>query len=133
MKNFMISSNFSHKFNTSIVYTDNHKRKEETRMNKKRMLIISFTLAAVLVLGPLAFSVGATEDNGGMGNMMGGNGMSGMMENGNMGKMMGAMNSPEGQEMMNSCSNFMSSYDETEEAEDEDNAIKGKAKEGNDA
>jgi hypothetical protein len=87
-------------------------------MQKKRLLIISFTLAAVFVMGPLAFSVGATEDNGGMGNMMNGNGMMNMMENGNMGKMMEAMNSEAGQEMMNSCSNFMSSYDETEDEED---------------
>jgi hypothetical protein len=90
-------------------------------MQKKRLLIISFTLAAVLVMGPLAFSVGATEDNSGMGNMMNGNGMNGMMnmmENGNMDKMMEAMNSEAGQEMMNSCSNFMSSYDETEDEED---------------
>jgi hypothetical protein len=109
-------------------------------MNKKRMLIISFTLAAVLVVGPLAFSVGATEDNGGMGNMMGGmmngngsNGMMNMMENESMGKMMEAIDSPEGQAMIEGCGNFMSSLEETEEAEDEDNAIKGKAKEGNDA
>jgi hypothetical protein len=87
-------------------------------MYKKRMLFISFTLAAVLVLGPLAFSTGATEDNSGMGNMINGNGMMNMMGQGNMGKMMEAMNSPEGQEMMNSCSNFMSSYSETEDVED---------------
>jgi hypothetical protein len=88
---------------------------------KKRMLFISFALAAVLVAGPMAFSIGATGDNGGMmGNMvngmMDGNGMKGMMnmmENGNMSNMMEAMNSPEGQEMMNSCSNFMSSYSES--------------------
>jgi hypothetical protein len=64
-------------------------------MKKKRMLFISFALAAVLVAGPMAFSIGATGDNGGMN------------------KMMEAMNSPEGQEMMNSCSNFMSSYSES--------------------
>jgi hypothetical protein len=94
-------------------------------MQKKRLLIISFTLAAVLVVGPLAFSVGATEDNGGMGNMMGGmmngngmNGMMNMMDNGNMGQMMEAIDSPEGQAMIEGCGNFMSSYDETEEAED---------------
>lgn len=94
-------------------------------MNKKRMLFISFTLAAVLVVGPLAFSIGATEDNGGMGNMMNGNGTNGMMNmmgNGNMGNMMEAMNSPEGQEMMNSCGNFMSSYGETEQDVEENDA-----------
>lgn len=86
-------------------------------MQKKRMLFISFALAAVLVVGPLAFSIGAAEGNGGIGNMMNGmmngngmNGMMNMMENGNMSKMMEAIDSPEGQEMINSCSNFMSSY-----------------------
>ena len=85
---------------------------------KKAMLVLSFALAAILVLGPMAFPTGATEGNSGIGNMMNGNGMSGMakmMENGNMSKMMEAMNSPEGQEMMNACSNFMSSYGESTE------------------
>jgi hypothetical protein len=45
-----------------------------------------------------------------------------MMENENMGKMMDAMNSPEGQEMMNACVSFMDSYGDNEaEAEEQTN------------
>lgn len=73
-------------------------------MQKKMMLIVSFALAAVLVVGQVGFA--AESDNSrGMGNMMNG------MENGNMGKMMEAMNSPEGEAMMNECGNFMDSYE----------------------
>lgn len=69
---------------------------------KTKMLLFSFGLSAVLVVGTMGFS-GTSEanENGGMMNMMNGNGMMNMME---------AMNSPEGQEMMESCGTFMSSY-----------------------
>lgn len=75
--------------------------------NKKILLIVSFALAAGLVIGQ---AVIAAESNIGM---MNGNGMSGLMQMDNEGmqKMMGAINTPEGQEMMNSCSKFMDSYD----------------------
>jgi hypothetical protein len=91
--------------------------KEETEMQKKTMLLVSFALATVLVVGQVGFAAKADNDAG-KGGMMNGNGMSGMMnmmENENMGKMMDAMNSPEGQAMMESCGNFMESYgDDTE-------------------
>jgi hypothetical protein len=80
--------------------------------NKKTLLIVSFALAAVLVVGQAVMA--AEPNNGGM---MNGNGMSGMMQmmdNEGMQKMMGAMSTPEGQEMMNSCSNFMDSYGDEE-------------------
>jgi hypothetical protein len=76
-------------------------------MKNKLMLLSSFALAAVLVVGQMSFAA-----ESGMGNMMNSNsttGMMKMMENGNMDKMMNAMNSPEGQEMMNSCHDFMES------------------------
>jgi hypothetical protein len=75
--------------------------------SRKTLLITSFALAAVLVVGQ---SVMASEPSGtqGMGGMMQ------MMENEGMQKMMGAMNTPEGQEMMKSCSNFMESYGDKE-------------------
>ncbi|WP_088105418.1 hypothetical protein [Halalkalibacter urbisdiaboli] len=65
-----------------------------------KMLIFSFGLSAALVVGTIGFS-GTSEanENGGMMNMMNGNGMGNMME---------AMNSAEGQEMMKTCSKFMS-------------------------
>ncbi|MEB1807414.1 MAG: hypothetical protein LPK26_08950 [Bacillaceae bacterium] len=69
-----------------------------------KMLIFSFSLSAALVVGTLGFSgISEANENGGMMNMMNGNGMSKMME---------AMNSPEGQKMMESCSTFMSSYED---------------------
>lgn len=73
---------------------------------KKAPFVMSFALAALLVIGTTAFAHG---DNG-MGNMMNGNGMMNMMDKGNMNQMMGAMNSPEGQKMMNTCNEFMESY-----------------------
>lgn len=72
-------------------------------MRKKSLLIVSFALAAVLVIGQVGFA--AESDNSrGMGGMMN------MMENGNMGKMMEAMNSPEGEAMMNECGNYMDTH-----------------------
>lgn len=83
-------------------------------MKKKTMLVLSFALSAVLVIGQMAF---ASTD--GSSNMMNGNGMSGManmMNNENMNNMMNAMNSEKGQEMMNACGSFMESYgDDTAE------------------
>jgi hypothetical protein len=82
-------------------------------MKKKALLLVSFALATVLVVGQAGIAAESDEKSPNQG-MMNGNGMSGMMnmmQNENMGKMMDAMNSPEGQEMMNSCSNFMESYD----------------------
>jgi hypothetical protein len=92
-------------------------------MQKKSLLMISFTLAVVIVLGPMAFSIDANENGNGMmgdGGMMMGennsmNSMMKMMDNENMGKMMNAMATPEGEKMMKSCGNFMSSYSEQEE------------------
>lgn len=86
-------------------------------MQKKTMLLVSFALAAILVVGQVGFAAEGNND-GGRGGMMNGNGMSGMMnmmENANMGKMMDALNSPEGQAMMESCGNFMESYDDDTE------------------
>jgi hypothetical protein len=92
-------------------------------MKKKLMLLSSFALATVLVVGQMSFAAGS--DDNGMGNMMNGNGTSGMMqmmENENMGKMTNAMNSPEGQEMMNSCGSFMDSNgDDEAKAEEQSN------------
>lgn len=83
-------------------------------MQKKSLLMISFTLAVVIVLGPMAFSIDAKENNNGM---MGQDGMmSGESSSMNsMMKMMNAMSTPEGEKMMEACSNFMSSYNEQEE------------------
>ncbi len=82
--------------------------------NKKTLLLGSFALAAVLVVGQSVFaSNDNTNSSGSMSNMRNGNDMSGMMQmmgNENMQKMMGAMNSPEGQKMMNACGTFMESY-----------------------
>lgn len=90
-------------------------------MQKKTMLLVSFALAAILVVGQVGFAA-ETENKGG--GMMNGNGMGGMMnmmENENMGKMMEAMNSPEGEAMMESCSNFMETYDDEDQEADEEN------------
>jgi hypothetical protein len=96
-------------------------RKEETKMQKKALLLVSFALAAVLVVGQVGFA--AEPDNSkGMGNMMNGNGMSEMMDNGSMNKMMDAMNSPEGQAMMDSCGSFMESYDDGDISKSEKSA-----------
>jgi hypothetical protein len=80
--------------------------------NKKTLLLVSFALAAVLVVGQAVMA--AEPNNGGMMNGSGMSGMMQMMDNDGMQKMTGAMNTPEGQEMMNSCSNFMDSYGEEE-------------------
>lgn len=45
------------------------------------------------------------------------NGMTNMMGNGSMSNMVSAMNSPEGQEMVTACANFMESTDDEKEAE----------------
>lgn len=118
----MILTHFSQRFLTTLDYTHNERKKGGNKNAKKETIDLSFTLAAILVMGPLAFSTGATEDNGGIGSMISGNGINGMMNmgNGSMGKMMEAMNSPQGQEMINSCSNFMSSYGEIEDEDDND-------------
>lgn len=71
--------------------------------NRKTLLMISFAIAAVMVVSQAAF---AEESNGNNGN-----GMMQMMNNEGTQKMMNAMNTPEGQEMMNACGNFMESYD----------------------
>ncbi|MFD2760409.1 hypothetical protein [Lentibacillus juripiscarius] len=82
---------------------------------KKVPFALSFAFAALLVIGTTAFA--QEPDNNGMGNMMNGNGngMMNMMENGNMSQMMEAMNSPEGQKMMNGCGDFMESYSDKKE------------------
>ncbi|MBF0706666.1 hypothetical protein IQ283_08585 (plasmid) [Alkalihalobacillus hwajinpoensis] len=94
---------------------------------KKGSFIFSFALAALLVVGQAAFAEGA-ENNGvgfsangnnmmgnmdgnSMMNMMNGNGMTKMMENGNMSSMMNAMNSPQGEKMIEACGNFMESQE----------------------
>jgi hypothetical protein len=82
-------------------------KKGVLKMKKKlTLLIFSFALSTLLVIGTLGFSpTSEANENGGMMNMMNGNGMMNMME---------AMNSPEGQEMMESCSKFMSSNEDEE-------------------
>lgn len=84
--------------------------------NKKTLLMVSFALAAVLVVGQGVFAANDNNiANGNMSNMMNENSMSGMtqmMGNEDMRKMMSAMNSPEGQEMISACSTFMDSYDD---------------------
>lgn len=85
---------------------------------KKVPFILSFALSTFLVVGTTGLASGGSE-NDGSGNMMNAddNGMMNMMENGNMSNMMNAMNSPEGQEMMNTCGNFMESVNEEEAVE----------------
>lgn len=82
--------------------------------NKKTLLMVSFALATILVVGQGVFAANDNNStNGNMSNMMNENGISGMtqmMGSENMRKMMSAMNSPEGQEMMSACSTFMESY-----------------------
>ncbi|MFC4324242.1 hypothetical protein [Litchfieldia salsa] len=70
-------------------------------MKKKIAFVSSFALAALLVIGEFTYA----EQSDGMMNMMNGNGMSKMME---------AMNSPEGQEMMKVCGEFMESTNDGE-------------------
>ncbi|SEB05529.1 hypothetical protein SAMN05421743_11470 [Thalassobacillus cyri] len=71
---------------------------------RKVPFALSFALATLLVVGTTTFA--QEPDNNGMGNMMSGNGMMNMME---------AMNSAEGQKMMNACGDFMEAYGETTE------------------
>jgi hypothetical protein len=113
----MVSSKNQHAFNKPFVYTDSDKTEWNKiggiDMQTKTKLGLSFALAAVLVVGQVGF---ASEDDH-QGGMMSGNGMSGMMqmmENENMGKMMDAVNSPEGQKMLNACGDVMESYEDDE-------------------
>lgn len=76
-------------------------------MKKKTLLGISFGLATLLVAGQASYAA-TVPDNATQNNTTG---MMSMMNNANMGKMMEAVNSPEGQKMVNACSNFMDSYD----------------------
>ncbi|SDJ24799.1 hypothetical protein [Alteribacillus bidgolensis] len=79
--------------------------------NKKLLMIPSFAIAAALVAGPI--NIGdAHEEDGNSGGMM-----NGMMNGEGMSQMMEAMNSPEGQEMMNACQNFMNAQGEEETTE----------------
>ncbi|MCM3763261.1 hypothetical protein M3212_21365 [Alkalihalobacillus oceani] len=74
---------------------------------KTKMLLFSFGLSSVLVVGTMGFSgISQANENHGMMNMM----------NGDMMNMMEGMNSLEGENMMEACNNFMESYgsDETE-------------------
>lgn len=74
-------------------------------MKKKIAFVSSFAVAALLVVGPYAYA----EQSNRMMNMMNGNGMSKMME---------AMNTPEGQQMMKACGEFMESTTEDGEVKD---------------
>ena len=70
--------------------------------NKKFLLIPSLAITALLVASPIGITwASGDQSEGGMMNGM-------MMENG-MNEMMDAMNSPEGEKMMNACQEFMSS------------------------
>lgn len=84
---------------------------------KKTPFILSFALSTLLVVGTTGFASGS--DSSGAGNMMNANenGMTNMMENGNMSNMMNAMNSPKGQEMIDTCASFMGTAGDTKEAE----------------
>lgn len=73
-------------------------------MKQKLLLLTSFALATVLVVGQISFASGDTGMGNGMSQMMN------MTNNDNMNQMMNAMNSPEGQEMVNACGKFMDSY-----------------------
>lgn len=66
---------------------------------KKIPFVLSFAIASFLVVGSTGFAAEPEENE--MGNMMSGNGMMNMME---------AMNSPEGQKMMQACGDFIESY-----------------------
>lgn len=72
-------------------------------MQKKMLLVISFALATILVVGQVGFAAVPKDNSQGMGNMMNGNGSG-------MNNMMNALNSPEGQQMIDSCGSFMDSY-----------------------
>ncbi|WP_188456536.1 hypothetical protein [Virgibacillus oceani] len=75
---------------------------------KKVPFALSFAFATLLVVGTTVFA--QEPGNQGTSNMMNGNGMMNMMENSNMSGMMEAMNSPEGKKMIDTCSDFMDSY-----------------------
>lgn len=64
---------------------------------KKLPFALSFAIASVLVVGTTTFAVEPGNTNQ-KGSMMNSDGMDEMME---------AMNSPEGKEMADACSNFM--------------------------
>ncbi len=81
---------------------------------KKVPFVLSFSMAAVLVIGQGAFAKESEGDR--PDSMMNGNGMMNMMENGNMSQMMEAMNSPEGKKMMKACGDFMESYGDENES-----------------
>jgi hypothetical protein len=82
---------------------------------KKVPFALSFAFATLLVVGTTGFA--QESENNNMTNMMNGNGMMNMMENGNMSNMMEAMGSPEGQKMVESCSNFMESYESDKDSD----------------
>ena len=72
---------------------------------KKRILIPSLAIAVVLVAGSIGVtSASGDHSNDGM--------MNGMMNGEGMNQMMEAMDSPEGQAMMDACHNFMVSNEE---------------------
>jgi hypothetical protein len=70
-------------------------------VKKKIAFVSSFALATLLVVGQFAYA----EKSDGMMNM----------NNNGMMNMMNAMNSPEGQEMMNACGEFMESNNQKTE------------------
>lgn len=82
-------------------------------MQKKTKVFLGISLMALLAIGQVSFAAETDKDQttttNGMTNMMK------MMDNHGMSKMMDAMNSPEGQEMMKSCSKFLESYNEKED------------------
>lgn len=90
-------------------------------MRKKWMLVSSFAVSTAIVLAPTVFAAANHSDSNSSttqqttattnySNMMNENGGSNMMNNDATTKMMNALGSPEGQKMVNGCSNFMSSY-----------------------
>lgn len=66
-------------------------------MKKKLPLVLSFALAALIVVGQASLAQGS-DDNNRTVNMMNGDGMTTMMKKGNM------------SEMMNACIDFMQSF-----------------------
>lgn len=77
-------------------------------MKKKIAFVSSFALATLLVVGQFTYAKqdDMTKNDSNMNGMMNN---SSMMNNDGMMKMMNAMNSPEGQKMMDACGNFMDS------------------------
>lgn len=73
---------------------------------KKASFILSFALSSLLVIGTTGFA--SELNNGRAENMMNAN------ENG-MSNMMNAMNSTEGQEMMNTCISFVKTIGDAKE------------------